>query len=108
MPEDWFWGDCWTHFLPKFCGLRKAKKWRLSPPLVLPQPSLAPGGASVVTLATDDKDAKNMFYAVKFGHFLMCLGIHKSDFQSLFSRTGFLSQGTRSHLDKVTPSFLLG
>ena len=65
MPEDWFWGDCRTHFLPKFCGLRKAKKWRLSPPLVLPQPSLAPGGASVVTLATDDKRCKK--HVLRFG-----------------------------------------
>ena len=52
MQEDRFWGRLQDPFLAKILWV---EKWRLSLPLVLPQPSLAPWGASVVTLATDEK-----------------------------------------------------
>ena len=52
MQEDRFWGRLQDPFLAKILWV---EKWRLSLPLVLPQPSLAPWGASVVTLATEEK-----------------------------------------------------
>ena len=72
---------------------------QLSPPLVLPLPSLAPWGASVVTLATDDKRCPeklvNLLNTVQCAYYVVIAG-------RVYSLIRFLSE-TKVAGEGVTP-----